>query len=413
VPVLQVQNLRYYYRTRRGPVKAVDDVSFTIDSGKTIAIVGESGCGKTSTANAILRLLPRNVEEYEGHILLEDQDVMAYSNEDFRQKVRWRGISMVFQGAMNALSPTTRVGLQVAEPLEVHYDLAKEEALATAEEGLKNVGLAEDVARRFPHELSGGMKQRVVIAMALVLKPKVVILDEPTSALDVMTQANIINLLKSLQKDAGLAYIFITHDLGLASELADDVAIMYAGKIVEIGAAPPIYRSPRHPYTQKLIQSVPLLRGEMAPDFIPGAPPDLTSVPEGCRFHPRCPVSFKLCGWSAEELESFLKLRALATPDAGGKPLSIAEFEPRSHWKLVLTPKPEAHASDLVAELRTLIEAERAQHPVLRAIETVEEKGNRVVIALYEARVPELMGDDGQKAACWLLVEEGKQYAAA
>ncbi|HEX9341619.1 MAG TPA: ABC transporter ATP-binding protein [Thermoplasmata archaeon] len=411
MPALEVENLRYYYRTRRGAVKAVDDVSFSIEPGETIAVVGESGCGKTSTANAIMRLLPRNVETYEGRVVLDGQDTMAYSNEEFRHKVRWRGISMVFQSAMNALSPTTRCGFQVAEPLMVHYDLEKEEALEAAREGLRNVGLSEDVAKRYPHELSGGMKQRVVIAMALVLKPKVVILDEPTSALDVMTQANIINLLKGLQKESRLAYLFITHDLGLASELADKVAIMYAGKIVEIGTASRVYPAPQHPYTQKLIQSVPLLRGEVAPDFIPGVPPDLTSVPAGCRFHPRCPVSFKMCGWSASELQAFLEARSGATGQAGVKPLSAAKFEPKDSWKLVVKPKAGTAPADLASEIRALVDVERAKAPVLQGIETVRERGERVVIDLYAAAVPELMGADGQRAACWLLTEEGKRYA--
>ncbi len=413
MPALEVQNLRYYYRTRRGPVKAVDDISFSIEPGKTTAIVGESGCGKTSTANAVLRLLPRNVETYDGHVFLDGQDIMAYSNEEFRQKVRWRGISMVFQGAMNSLSPTTRCGYQVAEPLIVHYDLEKEEALAAAREGLRNVGLSEEIANRYPHELSGGMKQRVVIAMALVMKPKVVILDEPTSALDVMTQANIINLLKNLQREVRLAYIFITHDLGLASELADDVAIMYAGKIVEIGSAARVYPAPQHPYTQKLIHSVPLLRGESAPDFIPGAPPDLTSPPLGCRFHPRCPVSFKLCGWSAADLQTYFETYLRTLGEGDGKPLRGAKFEPRDSWKLVITPAKSGAASEVVRQIRALIDSEGPRSAVLRAIDDVQEKSGRAVIKLFEARSPELLGEDGQKAACWLLTDEGKSYAAA
>jgi len=196
---LDVKNLILWYRTRKGPVHAVDDVSFSLEPGQTIALVGESGCGKTSTANAILRLLPKNVLRYEGEVFFDGRDVMELSNEEFRKGVRWRGISMVFQGAMNDLNPAVRVGYQVAEPLIVHYEVDRDQAADQALEVLRKVGLPSDIVRRYPHELSGGMKQRVVIAMSLILKPKVVILDEPTSALDVMTQTNIINLLKDLK----------------------------------------------------------------------------------------------------------------------------------------------------------------------------------------------------------------------
>src|SRR5438034_570676 len=220
--VLDIRNLIYWYRTRRGAVHAVDNISFKLEQGETIAVVGESGCGKTSTANAILRLLPKNVERYEGEIWFDGQDIMALGNEDFRKQVRWKGISMVLQGALNALNPTVRAGAQVAEPLIVHYDVDRDEAMEQAIAAMKRVGLPQDIARRYPHELSGGMKQRVVIAMALILKPKVVILDEPTSALDVMTQTNIINLLKEMKAAEGLSYIFITHDLGLASDDAGE-----------------------------------------------------------------------------------------------------------------------------------------------------------------------------------------------
>src|SRR5438309_5813115 len=409
--VLDIRNLIYWYRTRRGAVHAVDNISFKLEQGETIAVVGESGCGKTSTANAILRLLPKNVERYEGEIWFDGQDIMALGNEDFRKQVRWKGISMVLQGALNALNPTVRAGAQVAEPLIVHYDVDRDEAMEQAVAAMKRVGLPQDIARRYPHELSGGMKQRVVIAMALVMKPNVVILDEPTSALDVMTQANIINLLKNLQRDAHLAYVFITHDLGLASELADDVAIMYAGKIVEIGRASRVYPGPQHPYTQKLIHSVPLLRGESAPDFIPGAPPDLTDPPLGCRFHPRCPLSFGMCGWSAEDLQSFLELRYRAASE--GDRLGAAKFDQKESWRLVVTPGKDVSPQALVAKIQALIQAESSKSPVLRAIEKVRVGSNKVEIVLYEATIPELLGEDGQRAACWLLTEEGRKRAAS
>jgi len=411
--ILEVQNLRYWYRTRRGAVKAVDDVSFSVDSGKTLALVGESGCGKTSTAAAILRLLPRNVDTYEGRVLLDGQDIMQYGNEEFRQRVRWRGISMVFQGAMNALSPTTRCGYQVAEPLIVHYGTEKEEAIAATKEALKSVGLPEYVAYRYPHELSGGMKQRVVTAMALIMKPRMVILDEPTSALDVMTQANIINLLKRLQKETGLAYLFITHDLGLASELADDVAIMYAGRIVEIGSSTKVYPTPQHPYTQKLIQSVPLLRKEEAPDFIPGAPPDLTNVPLGCRFHPRCPYAFEPCGWTSSEVAAILGHEALAFEAADVHLANVDRYDAKDPTQLVAYPAKGTTASSLAASLQELVASRRSMTPFLRAIEGIQARDGRVVIRLHQGRMPELAGEDDQRAACWLLQQEAITPAAA
>ena len=293
--LLSVRNLVLHYRTRKGVVRAVDDLSFELELGQTFALVGESGCGKTSTAAAILRMLPRNVATYTGQVELDGKNVMELDDEAFRTEVRWRRISMVFQGAMNALSPMIPVGRQVAEPLIVHLGARKEEALARAREAIVNVGLPDYTMRQYAHELSGGMKQRVVIAMALAMKPSLVVLDEPTSALDVMTQANIMNLLKGLKKEESLSYLFITHDLGLSSELADVVGIMYAGKLVEVGPAESVFPNPQHPYTQKLLASAPKLRSEEKPDSIPGTPPDLVSPPDGCRFHPRCPFAFDKC----------------------------------------------------------------------------------------------------------------------
>jgi peptide/nickel transport system ATP-binding protein len=293
--LLKVRDLKLYYRTRRGIVRAVDDVSFDLRRGETLAIVGESGCGKSSTATAIIRILPRNIDTYEGSIILDGVDVMKLDDGRFREEVAWRRISMVFQGAMNALNPVMKVGFQVAEPLMVHSKLSRSEALSKARELLGLVGLPSFVADRYPHELSGGMKQRVVIAMALALNPEIVILDEPTSALDVITQANIVNLLKKLKREESLSYIFITHDLALASELADMIVVMYGGKVVEYGTAEQIYLDPKHPYSQKLLASIPTLRTDKKLEFIPGAPPDLVSPPPGCRFHPRCPYAMPIC----------------------------------------------------------------------------------------------------------------------
>ncbi|MEN3048599.1 MAG: ABC transporter ATP-binding protein [Candidatus Caldarchaeales archaeon] len=281
------------YSTRAGEVKAVDGVSFSVGRGETLALVGESGSGKSSTALAIIRILPRNVAEYRGSILFDGTELMGMSEEEFRRRVRVGGISMVFQGAMNSLNPVLRVGFQVAESLIVNMGVPKEEALRRAEEALELVGLERSVVSRYPHELSGGMKQRALIAMALITRPKLIILDEPTSALDVMTQANIMNLLKRLKAELGLTYIFITHDLALASELADRVGVMYGGKIVELGPADEVYTDPKHPYSKLLLESVPMLRADRPPTFIPGTPPDLINPPPGCRFHPRCPFFIK------------------------------------------------------------------------------------------------------------------------
>jgi len=399
VPFLSVQNLYLYYRTRRGLVKAVDDVSFDMERGTTLALVGESGCGKTSTASAILRTLPRNVGRHEGRVLLDETDLMGLGDEEFRKKIRWRTISIVFQGAMNALSPTSQVGDQVAEPLRVHLDLEKEEAAAQAEATLQRVGLPEYIANRYPHELSGGMKQRVVIAMALVMKPKMVILDEPTSALDVMTQANIINLLKELQEREFLSYLFITHDLGLASELADQLGIMYAGNLVELGPATELYEAPQHPYTRALMNSVPRLRGGQAPESIPGTPPDLIEPPAGCRFHPRCPHAFEPCGWTAPELAE--ELRSQRTLEAAGLP-AIKEVTVRDDQHLVveLAEAPKELAS--LGPLSRFVDGQKRSSPVYRGIKDLALDGGNVVATLHEPEVPGPVGSS-HKASCWLL----------
>ncbi|MCD6094939.1 MAG: ABC transporter ATP-binding protein [Thermoprotei archaeon] len=293
--LLEVSNLRLYYRTIRGLVHAVDGVSFDLDKGETLGLVGESGCGKSSTALALMRLLPKNVAVFKGKIILDSEDITSLSEEEFRARIRWKKISMVFQGAMNSLNPVLKVGFQVAEPMIIHLNMDKDEALKRARELFKMVGLSPDFVNRYPHELSGGMKQRVVIAMALALNPELIILDEPTSALDVSIQAQIMNLLKRLKKKLGISMIFITHDIALASDLCDRIAVMYAGNIVELGTAEQVLLDPKHPYAQKLIASVPRLREDRVPEFIPGAPPDLVNPPSGCRFHPRCPYATERC----------------------------------------------------------------------------------------------------------------------
>lgn len=290
-----VRDLVMYYRTRKGPVKAVDNVSFYINEGETIAIIGESGCGKTSVARSIMRLLPRNVLVYKGTIALNGTNLMGLSDEEFRREVMWNKITYVPQAALNSLNPVIKVKDQMIEPLIMHRKMDKESALEIAVSALKKVGISEDFIHRYPFELSGGMKQRVIIAMALMVSPKLMILDEPTSSLDMLTQANIMNLLKEIKRSAKMSMIFITHDISLSSELADKVAVMYAGQIVEFNDANGFYVNPLHPYSQKLMGSVPTLRSNKKIDSIPGAPPSLINPPKGCRFRERCSYASDKC----------------------------------------------------------------------------------------------------------------------
>lgn len=294
--LLRVEDLRLHYRTQRGVVRAVDGVSFEVRRQEAIALLGESGCGKTSLTKALLRMLPRNVAEYSGRVWLGDTDLMALDEEQFRTQVRWVRISMVMQAAMNALNPVVRVGEQVAEPLRVHRQWSRPRALARAAEVFALVGLPADFLQRYPFELSGGMRQRAVLAMALVTEPALVILDEPTSALDVLTQAGIMNVLKRIKRELGTSFLLITHDVATSSEIADRVALMYAGELVELADARQFFHEPSHPYARLLMASVPRLREVRPPQYIPGQPPSLLAPPAGCRFADRCPSRFARCG---------------------------------------------------------------------------------------------------------------------
>jgi peptide/nickel transport system ATP-binding protein len=293
--VLSIKDLRLHFRSTAGIVQAVDGVDLDLGRNDAIVILGESGCGKTSLARAILRLLPRNIETYDGRIYMDDMELMTLSDEEYRRQVRWVKMSMVPQAAMNALNPVLKVGDQVAEPLMVHAGVSKESALAHASDMFQRVGVPVDFLNRYAFELSGGMRQRVAIAMALVTTPEVVILDEPTSALDVLTQTNIFNLLKRVKQEFDVSFILITHDIATSSELAERVAVMYAGQIVEVSDAERFFDNPLHPYSQKLMASVPRLRGTQELEFIPGKPPSLIGLEPGCRFAPRCAFRFDKC----------------------------------------------------------------------------------------------------------------------
>jgi peptide/nickel transport system ATP-binding protein len=293
--VLKIGNVKLYYRTMSGPVKAVEDASFTLKEREAIALLGESGCGKTSLARAIMRYLPRNVAELSGSVVIDGIETIGMSDSEFNDKIRWKKITYVTQAAISSLNPVIKVIDHLIEPLIIHYKTPRKEAIERAIEAVKMVGLPADFIWRYPFELSGGMRQRVVIAMSLITKPKIIILDEPTSALDVMTQANILNTLKDIKSKMNLSYIFITHDIAVSSELADKVAVMYAGWIVELGPAEKVYVDPLHPYSKGLLGSVPRLRSDAPVTFIPGTPPSLINPPKGCRFRPRCKYAMPKC----------------------------------------------------------------------------------------------------------------------
>lgn len=293
--LLNIENLVLHFKTSTGSVQAVDGVDFELGTNRAVVILGESGCGKTSLSKALLRLLPRNVDKYSGKVFLQGTDIMTLNDEEYRQNVRWVGISLVPQAAMNALNPVLKVGDQVAEPAMIHLGLSKTEAYGLVYKMFQHVGVPVDFVARYPFELSGGMRQRVALAMALVTSPSLIVLDEPTSALDLLTQANIMNVLKRIKHELGTSFILITHDIATSSELADEVAIMYAGQIVENGDAKDFFPAPLHPYSQMLMASVPRLRSDSDPMFITGQPPSLMNPPAGCRFAARCPFRFEKC----------------------------------------------------------------------------------------------------------------------
>lgn len=293
--LLSIQDLFLHFNTQKGPVQAVDGVFFDLGYKEAVVILGESGCGKSSLAKALLRLLPRNISKYEGKIYLEGTEIMGMDEEQYRQNVRWVRMSLVPQAAMNSLNPVLKVGDQIAEPMIVHHGVSKENALQQAAKMFHHVGVPVDFLDRYAFELSGGMRQRVAIAMALVTAPAVVVMDEPTSALDVLTQANIFNVLKRLKQELEVSFVLITHDIATSSELADRVAVMYAGQIVEVSDAHRFFKEPLHPYSRMLMASVPRLRADVEPEYITGQPPSLLNPPKGCRFADRCPKRFAKC----------------------------------------------------------------------------------------------------------------------
>ncbi|MCC7205974.1 MAG: ABC transporter ATP-binding protein [Anaerolineae bacterium] len=287
-PLLDVKDLRVQYITPRGRVRAVDGISFSIEPGQTLGLVGESGSGKSTVAQALLRVLRPPAVITGGQVHFRDQDVLSMTQSEL-ERFRWRDISMVFQSAMNALNPVMTIGEQIADVLRFHADMSNADALDRAAELLDIVNIERSRLKAYPHQLSGGMRQRAVIAIALALKPSLLILDEPTTALDVVVQGEILDQINDLKAKLQFSVLFITHDFSLLVQMADTIAVMYAGQIVEIAPSRQLFEKPLHPYTQGLISSFPSLDGPKQKLYgIPGSPPDMVKPPSGCRFHPRC-----------------------------------------------------------------------------------------------------------------------------
>ncbi len=300
--LLEVKNLKVYFYTKRGVVKAVDDVNLYLDKGEIVGLAGESGSGKSTIGYAIMRLVPYPGKIEGGKIFFNGENILEIDEETFRRNYRWKKISMVFQGSMSGFTPVFKVKDQIIEVLRVHE--WKGDYEERVRELFKMVNMDPSLADKYPHELSGGQKQRAFIAMALALNPEVLIADEPTTALDVIVQENILNLLKQLRKELNLSILFITHDLALLSEISDRDYILYAGKVMESGPSEIIFKKPRHPYTTLLIESIATLDKDMIKG-IPGFMPDLSNPPKGCRFNTRCPFAKDICFKEEPKLKAF------------------------------------------------------------------------------------------------------------
>ena len=287
---LDVSGLTTRYQTSKGQVHALEDVNFSLEKGESIGIAGESACGKSTLGLTLIRMI-QGGKIISGKITFDGESILDLTESKFDNEYRWKKISMVFQGAMNSLDPVYTIKQQFVEVLKEHDYEGDSEKLIL--DSISSVNLDESVLKKYPHELSGGMKQRIIIAMALLLKPKFVIADEPTTALDVLIQAQIVNLLKKLKKD-GMSIMLITHDLAVLSEIADKIGIMYGGGMIEFGSSQDIYKNPKHPYTKGLLESIPTLRGGK-PKYIKGNPPNLLSPKEGCKFIDRCPEAMEKC----------------------------------------------------------------------------------------------------------------------
>lgn len=298
-PLLKVANLHTYYYLREGILKAVSDVSFEINKSESLGLVGESGCGKSTAALSIMNSVPKPGKILKGRITLDSIDVLSKNEKEMRI-LRWKDVSMVIQAVMSGFNPVYKISDQIMEAILIHENISKREARERCIQLLCEVGLSPSWLDSYPHELSGGMKQRAFLAMAICCSPKLLIADEPTTALDVMVQAQIVNLMKRLQKERKLSILLVTHDIALTSELCDKIAVMYAGKLVEICEVEKFFQDPKHPYSMSLIKSTPSLLGKQKQiEGLKGFPPSLIDLPPGCSFHPRCPFAKHICSEEA------------------------------------------------------------------------------------------------------------------
>ena len=307
--ILEIKDLKTYFYTLGKEIPAVDGVSLDVYRGETLCIVGESGCGKSVTVSSVMKLVPTPPGKYvSGEILFEGQDVLKKSRREM-ERLRGKDISMIFQEPMTALNPVHRIGAQISESLIIHEKLTKKEALKKSVEMLKPVGVpdAERCVRSYPHQLSGGMRQRVMIAMAFCCNPKLLIADEPTTALDVTIQAQILDLIKKLKQESGMSIVFITHDLGVVAEIAERVIVMYSGRIVEQGTCEQLFSNPLHPYTKGLLNCIPRIDQKHEElEVIDGQVPNPANFPPGCRFHPRCPKCMSICREKAPHITEII-----------------------------------------------------------------------------------------------------------
>ena len=316
--LLEVKDLKVYYKSPRGKVKAVDGVSFSVGKNEVFGIVGESGCGKSTLANAILNLIRPPCYVESGKVIFCGKNILKLKEEDLR-RIRCKELSYIPQASMNSLNPVMKIGDQIIDAMMAHIDISKDEARERAEKLLESVGLPAETMNMYPHELSGGMKQRVIIAIATSLEPKLIIADEFTTALDVLIQRKVIEFLEERRAAIKASAIIITHDIAVQAELVHKLAVMYAGRIVEISDVYKIFEDPLHPYTEGLISATPILGEKRTIKGIPGTPPDLINPPPGCRFHPRCPLAEEKCKYESPPLIEVEKNRYVACWRYGGK----------------------------------------------------------------------------------------------